>query len=74
METEDLLKAAPSWPCPFSAAYEALLLELMDEETLLRPEPWPAPPSISDRRPLPKGSKGLRSATALIRSGGVVAP
>jgi hypothetical protein len=44
MEAEDLLDAAPSWP--FSA-YEA---RRRDPATLLRPEPCPAPPSISRRQ------------------------
>jgi hypothetical protein len=66
MEAKDLLDAAPSWPCPFSA-YEALLLD----PALLRPEPCPAPPSISRRRTYTGGKRGgLWSATALIRGGG----
>lgn len=70
-ETEDRLEGSgASWPCPFSAG-GTLLLDPEDEDTLLRPAPAPAPPSISrpgSRRP-PVGSEGLRSATALVRGG-----
>ena len=57
-ETEERLEGGgASWPCPFSAG-GTLLLDPEDEETLLRPAPAPAPPSISQLAPPAGGKRG----------------